>query len=99
MVMKTLRLSVLAAGLLTFAFAAPAVAQSTATLQGTVTDAQGAVVPGAQVTATNEDTAARRSVLTDAAGYYQMAALPAGSYQLETRRSSRRPAGLVMAGL
>jgi hypothetical protein len=85
MVMKTPRLSALAAGLLTLALAVPAIAQSTATLQGTVTDAQGAIIPGAQVTATNEDTAAQRSVLTDAAGYYQMAALPAGTYQLETR--------------
>src|SRR4051812_47835637 len=79
------RFSILAACLLTFSMAAPALAQSTATLQGTVVDAQGAAVPGAQVAATNENTALQRSALTDAAGYYQMAALPAGTYQLEAR--------------
>src|SRR5689334_6490464 len=61
---------------------APLWAQSTATLQGTVTDAQGAIVPGASVTATNEATGVPRSVITDNAGHYQMAALPAGSYRL-----------------
>src|SRR5207245_3986154 len=71
--------------------AAPLWAQSTATLQGTVTDAQGAVVPGAQVTAVNEATAVQRTATSDSAGYYQMAALPVGSYRVETRLSGFQP--------
>ncbi len=71
--------------------AAPAWAQSTATLQGTVTDAQGAVVPGAQVTATNEETNVQRSVNTDSAGYYHMASLATGSYRLEATLSGFQP--------
>src|SRR5262249_28235601 len=46
----------------------PLWAQSTATLQGSVTDAQGAIVPGATVVAVNEDTGVQRSTLTDSAG-------------------------------
>ncbi len=71
--------------------AAPLWAQSTAALQGTVTDAQGAVIPGAQVTAVNEETGAQRSATTDTAGNYQMAALPIGTYRLEARLAGFQP--------
>jgi hypothetical protein len=90
-IMKTLSLRSLSAALLTLIVAAPLWAQSTATLQGTVTDAQGAVVPGAQVTAFNEDTGVQRSALSDATGGYQMAALPTGSYRLEATLSGFQP--------
>ncbi|PYQ45434.1 MAG: hypothetical protein DMF77_04225 [Acidobacteria bacterium] len=71
--------------------AAPSWAQSTATLQGTVTDTQGAIVPGASVTATNEATGVQRTVTTDSAGHYQMAALPVGSYRLDARLAGFQP--------
>jgi Carboxypeptidase regulatory-like domain len=77
--------------LLAFATAGPLWAQSTASLQGTVTDAQGAVVPGASVTASNQATGVLRSALTDSAGYYQMAALPVGTYQVEARLTGFQP--------
>ncbi|HEV7500605.1 MAG TPA: carboxypeptidase-like regulatory domain-containing protein, partial [Vicinamibacteria bacterium] len=77
--------------LLAFATAGPLWAQSTASLQGTVTDAQGAVVPGASVTASNPATGVLRSALTDNAGYYQMAALPVGTYQVEARLTGFQP--------
>ena len=58
-------------------------AQSTATLQGTVTDETGAVIPGAKITVTNEATSVARTTLTDSSGNYLVAALPVGSYRVE----------------
>jgi hypothetical protein len=63
--------------------ALPARAQSTATLQGTVTDAQGAAVPGASVSVKNVATGVQRDVVTDGHGDYQVASLPVGLYRVE----------------
>src|SRR5262245_20848637 len=71
--------SVLLGVLLTF-FAAVASAQSTSTLQGTVTDAQGAAMPGVSLTIRNQATAIDRPVVTDSAGKYVAAALQPGRY-------------------
>src|SRR5438093_5054402 len=54
----------------------------TGTILGTVKDAQGAVVPGATVTATNEGTKYSRSAVTDEAGEYALRLLPIGHYAL-----------------
>jgi hypothetical protein len=62
--------------------AAPARAQSNATLSGTVTDAQGAVMPGVSITVHNSATNQDRVVVTDAAGQYVAAALPPGTYEV-----------------
>ncbi len=59
---------------------ANASAQSTATLQGTVTDPQGAVVGNAKVTVRNRETGAERTAETDEAGGYQFASLQPGDY-------------------
>ena len=59
-----------------------AAAQSTATLQGTVTDAQNAVMPGVTVTIQNAGTALERTTVTDAAGQYVAASLQPGHYQI-----------------
>src|SRR5690242_7870777 len=60
-----------------------ALAQSTnATLQGTVTDQTGAVVPNAQVTAINQGTNLTRSIKSDESGIYSLAALPPGTYRV-----------------
>src|SRR2546425_9301635 len=72
----------LAAGL-TVLLAAPVRAQSTATLQGTVTDAQGAAVQGAAVSVKNVFTGVQRDVVTDNHGDYQVASLPVGLYRVE----------------
>src|SRR5215471_17807282 len=53
-----------------------------ATLQGLVTDAQNAVLPGVSVTITNVDTGVTRTVVTDTAGWYRAAALQPGTYEL-----------------
>ena len=66
--------------LMLVAFSSIAIAQSTATLQGTVIDPSGAVVSGAKVTVRNQATGSERIVQTDSNGNYQAAALP-GVYQ------------------
>jgi protocatechuate 3,4-dioxygenase beta subunit len=60
------------------ALSSSAIAQSTATLQGTVIDPSGAVVSGAKVTVRNQATGSERIVQTDSDGNYQAAALPPG---------------------
>jgi hypothetical protein len=64
---------------------ATAAAQSTVTLQGTVTDPQGAVVNGAKVTVRSRETGAERSAQTDEAGSYQFASLQPGTYGIEVQ--------------
>src|SRR6266480_3382886 len=56
--------------------------QSTATLQGTVTDQKGAVVPNATITVRNQATSIERTAQTDSSGNYQVAALPVGTYSV-----------------
>ena len=58
-------------------------AQATAELGGRVTDESNAVLPGVSVTATQTDTGATRSVVTDGSGTYSMPNLAPGPYRLE----------------
>src|SRR6476659_253898 len=62
-----------------------ALAQSTSTLQGTVTDAKGAVLPNATVVVRNRSTSSERTTQTDSDGNYHLAALPPGVYSVEVR--------------
>ena len=49
-------------------------AQTTgATLQGTIADAQGGVLPGASITIRNTDTGWTRDVVSDERGWYRVA--------------------------
>ena len=58
-------------------------AQTTAaTALGTVKDPTGAVVPGATITATNEQTGFSRSAVTGPEGRYRIRALPPGAYSM-----------------
>ena len=73
----------LAAGLLALMLALPgaeAWAQFASSLEGTVTDQTGALVPNATVTITNEATGATQTVETTGAGYYRFPALPGSRY-------------------
>jgi outer membrane receptor protein involved in Fe transport len=63
----------------------PALGQSTATLQGTITDAKGDVVPNASVTVRNKSTSSERTTQTDTVGNYQVSALPVGVYSIEVK--------------
>jgi len=49
-------------------------------IQGTVTDPNGAVVPGASVTVTGKDVGFNRTVTTDSAGLYRVQQVPPGNY-------------------
>jgi hypothetical protein len=62
-------------------------AQSTATLQGTVTDPAGAAVPNAKVVAINEATGVQAETACDSAGAYLFPSLPIGVYKLEISAS------------
>ena len=61
---------------------APAFAQASATssIQGVVLDTGGGVIPGATVTATNEATAGKSTVVTAANGTFNIPALNVGNY-------------------
>ncbi len=65
------------------------IAQSsgTSTLQGTVTDATGAAVPGAQVTVTDTRTGVTRTETTNASGFYSAQSLEGGDYSLKVTKS------------
>ena len=52
--------------------------ESRGSITGKVTDASGAIVPGAAVTATNADTNLSVGATTDAGGNYSLLYLPAG---------------------
>lgn len=62
----------------------------TATLLGDVTDASGATVSGAKVTARNLDTNVERDASTDERGAYRLDFLPAGRYDIVTRNGRVR---------
>ncbi len=54
----------------------------TGTIQGTVKDPSGAVVPNAAITATNTATGLTRNTTTSASGGYTITALPPGTYSI-----------------
>jgi len=82
------RLLALALTLALLAAPGTAAAQtSRASIRGTVTDTNGAVVQGAEVAATNEGTNERRVVRTDSEGQYTVSPLPPGSYRVEVAQS------------
>lgn len=74
----------LSAALLVFMLACTDVwAQATAQISGTVRDQTGAILPGADVTATQTDTGIVRTTVTDEAGSYVLPNLAVGPYRLE----------------
>src|SRR5438132_1985275 len=58
-------------------------AVSTSQINGTVQDASGAVLPGAEITATQTDTGAIRTTVSNETGSYVLPNLPVGPYKLE----------------
>ena len=82
--MKLSRVFALLFSLLAFTVTSAA-AQSQAingTIEGTVKDAQGGVLPGVTVTLTNVDTGALRVVTTDTTGTFRAPLLPLGTYKV-----------------
>ena len=75
-----------AALLLTFA-AAPARAQGSGEITGTVTDSNGAIIPKAEVTLLNQATGAARTVPTNSAGLFDFAGIDVGKYNITVKVS------------
>jgi hypothetical protein len=72
--------------LLVLAVASPALAQttiSTGSIQGTITDPSGAVVPGAKITITNRATGQVVNLTSSASGTYSSGALAPGDYVVQ----------------
>src|SRR5215813_784065 len=64
-------------------FPLSALAQTTvSTIEGTIKDAQGSVVSGANVVVKSAALGIERTATSDANGFYRIAALPAGNYSL-----------------
>jgi hypothetical protein len=71
----------------------------TGSISGVVTDASGAVIAGATVVATNTQTGVKSTVTTDAKGFYNLATLAVGTYELEISKpgfKTYRQTGLVI---
>ncbi len=68
--------------LVMFLFSAAALAQTTATIVGTVTDSSGAVVPSVSITVTAKDTGLTRKAATNQSGNYVVTFLPVGQYSV-----------------
>jgi len=88
---RRLSLRVLLAGLfsalLWAVISGPVQAQTiTGRISGTVTDASGAIIPGAAVTATNEATQLKRTTIADGNGFYVVTNLPVGTYTVSVER-------------
>lgn len=65
-----------------------ALAQTTvSTIEGTVKDAQGSVVAGAQIVVKSPALSVERTATSDAQGFYRITALPAGNYSLSVSGS------------
>ncbi len=65
--------------------------QTTGTIAGRVLDEQKAAVPGATVTAKNDNTGFSRSEVSDVEGLYRITGLPVGSYAVSIEMSGFQP--------
>jgi len=72
------------------AFTPTAHAQTTSTIEGTVTDRQGLAVAGAEVRLAGDTVGFDKSTVTDGNGHYQLGAVPAGTYRLTVSHSRVR---------
>ena len=68
-----------------------AAAQTSATMNGRVTDSSGAMVPGAIITARHLDRSIERVAMSGADGRYVLAGLPVGTYEVRAELSGFRP--------
>jgi hypothetical protein len=76
-----MRTLIFACGIFVLVLSGQSFGQSTnATVSGTVQDASGAVLPGVEVTATNNGTGVVTNVLSNESGAYSFASLPPGTY-------------------
>jgi len=76
--------------ILTLVFLTLAWAQSTAVISGTVEDPTGGLVPGATVTAIQQQTDQRFDAVSDSQGRFSFPRLPVGNYKLQVSRTGFR---------
>ncbi|HEV8485832.1 MAG TPA: TonB-dependent receptor, partial [Blastocatellia bacterium] len=81
------RAALFAALLLTGVFVASASGQTTSTIEGTVRDANGAVIAGATIKASGNALSTERSATSDSNGAFRITALPAGNYSVVASQS------------
>lgn len=82
----SLPIRLLALAVAVLAFGPMAAAQVSASLSGTVTDPSGAAVTSAAVVVRDMHTEVQRDMATDAAGRYQLFALPVGEYEISVKK-------------
>jgi len=63
-------------------------------ISGVVTDSSGALVNGANVTATNTETGVQTSVKTDSKGFYNFPALQIGTYAVQVQQTGFKTVSL-----
>src|SRR6266478_6841844 len=76
--------------LFAFCLAAPAAAQDTGVVAGTVIDSSGQVVPGATVTLTNETKGDLRTLVSNERGEFSFRAVTPGSYTVKVELAGFR---------
>src|SRR5438445_1894899 len=99
MKLKILFCLFLLAALLT-GFGRAALAQTTASIKGTVTDASGAVIAGAKIAVKNSALGIERNVESNSEGNYEVPALSPGTYSVEVQMQGFQHAiakGVVLA--
>jgi Carboxypeptidase regulatory-like domain/TonB dependent receptor-like, beta-barrel len=84
--MKRIFTQVLIMSVLCLGCCAGLFAQATSQISGTVKDASGAVVAGAEIIVTQTTTGVTRSAMSDANGVYSVPSLPPGPYRLQVRK-------------
>lgn len=78
-------------GSLLFSYVAPSPVRGqtlgAATIEGTVTDPSGAIIPGAKLTVTSNQTGVKRALISNSAGFYSATDLSTGTYTIVTSAS------------
>src|SRR5690242_2318785 len=69
-------------GVLVLLFAGALVAQTTGSIEGTITDSSGAAIPKANVVILNEQTGEQTKLVTNDSGYFVSANSPSGTYAI-----------------
>ena len=79
--------AVVMASVIAFAVLADGQTRDTAAVFGTVTDTQGARIPGATVTLTSSNTQQTRAIKTGESGGYLFSSLPVGAYSISVEQT------------
>ncbi|MDT4895317.1 MAG: hypothetical protein QOH25_394 [Acidobacteriota bacterium] len=85
--MLSISFRTLLGGAILLLLTATANAQFKASVQGTVTDTTGAIVPEAAVTLTNKETNKTQTVTASEDGFYRISGLPPGEYSLSAEKA------------